>query len=165
MKLNVVSIEKELVRVQAEGEISAHDFTADGKNPFEVMLGARWASHQVVVDLRAVPFLDSSAIGWFMCSRREFERGGGMIVLHSIQPRVRQVLDLLRVGKALPLADNEAAALRVVHAAKVGARAEPAVAPAVVPASAAPVPLKRAPSRRKDAKPATGKARRGAKAA
>ena len=167
MKLNVVSIERELVRVQAEGEISAHDFTADGKNPFEVMLGARWASHQVVVDLRAVPFLDSSAIGWFMCSRREFERGGGMVVLHSIQPRVRQVLDLLRVGKALPLADNEAAALRVVTAAKVGSRADPVVAPVVAPVAAAatPVRLKRAPARKKDAKRASGKARRGAKAA
>src|SRR5205085_5858666 len=146
MKLNVVSIEKELVRVQAEGEISAHDFTADGKNPFEVMLGSRWASHQVVVDLRAVPFLDSSAIGWFMCSRREFERGGGMIVLHSIQPRVRQVLDLLRVGKALPLADNEAAALRLVAAPKVVPKTEPVVAApaAIAPTTAAPVPLKRA---------------------
>jgi len=144
MKLNVVSIEKELVRVQAEGDISSQDFTADGKNPFEVVLGSRWATHQVVLDLRAVPYLDSSAIGWLMTSRREFERGGGLIVLHSIQPRVRQILDLLRVGKAVPLVDNEAAALTVVAAAAAGLRvrsaeksAAPRAQPKAQPAAAA----------------------------
>jgi anti-anti-sigma factor len=148
MKLNVVSIERELVRVQAEGDISSHDFTADGRNPFEAILGSRWASHQVLLDLRGVPYLDSSAIGWFMNSRREFERGGGLIVLHSIQPRVRQILDLLRVGKAVPLVDNEAAALTVVAAAAAGLKLESSV------------PVAPTTSKAARAKPATGKPRR-----
>ena len=153
MKLNVVSIEKELVRIQAEGDIGAHDFTAEGKNPFEAILGSRWASHRVLVDLRGVPYLDSSAIGWFMNSRREFERGGGLVVLHSIQPRVRQILDLLRVGKAVPLVDNEAAALTVVAAAAAGLRLDSSGPVAPTTAKAA------------GAKPASGKARRRSKAA
>lgn len=156
MKLNVVSIEKELVRIQAEGDISSQDFTADGKNPFESVLGSRWAAHQVVVDMRAVPFLDSSAIGWFMTSRREFERGGGLIVLHSIQPRVRQILDLLRVGKAVPLVDNEVAALTVVTAAAAGLR---------VDSTRPEVPKARSTAKKTSAKPASGKTRRRAKAA
>jgi len=159
MKLNVVSIEKELVRVQAEGDISSHDFTPDGRNPFEVVLGSRWAAHQVVVDMRGVPFLDSSAIGWLMHSRRDFERGGGLIVLHSIQPRVRQILDLLRVGKAVPLVENETAALVVVTAAAAGVRMEsPAGA---TPVHAAPA-ARKAPTASKAArpKPTRGKARR-----
>ena len=151
MKLNVVSIQNELVRVQAEGDISSQDFTAEGKNPFELVLGSRWATHQVVVDMRAVPFLDSSAIGWFMTSRREFERGGGLIVLHSIQPRVRQILDLLRVGKALPLVDTEASALTVVSAAAAGLKVQ----------SAAKAPA----AKTAGARPAAGKGRRGSKAA
>ena len=150
MKLNVVSIEKELVRIQAEGDISCHDFTADGRNPFESVLGSRWASHQVLVDMRAVPFLDSSAIGWFMTCRRDFERSGGLIVLHSIQPRVRQILDLLRVGKALPLVDGEAAALTVVSAAAAGLKVQSA--PKVPPPKVV-------------GKPASPKARRASRAA
>ena len=138
MKLNVVSIQNELVRVQAEGDITCQDFTANGKNPFEGVLGSRWAAHRVLVDMRAVPFLDSSAIGWFMTSRRDFERGGGLVVLHSIQPRVRQILDLLRVGKALPLVDNEAAALTVVSAAAAGLKVQSAAKPAARPASGKP---------------------------
>ena len=153
MKLNVVSIEKELVRVQAEGDITTHDFTADGRNPFESLLGSRWAAHQVLVDLRAVPFADSSAIGWLMTSRREFERGGGLVVLHSVQPRVRQVLDLLHVGKAVPVVDNEQAALTVVAAAAAGLRVQSATK---APATTAKVA---------NAKPASAKARRASKAA
>src|SRR5687767_467973 len=143
MKLNVVSIQNELVRVQAEGDISSQDFTSDGKNPFEAVLGSRWAAHRVLVDMRAVPFLDSSAIGWFMTSRREFERGGGLIVLHSIQPRVRQILDLLRVGKALPLVDNEASAMTVVSAAAAGLKVQSAAKPAAKPAAKAPAAKRR----------------------
>lgn len=150
MKLNVVSIHNELVRIQAEGDISSQDFTVNGKNPFEQVLGSRWAAHQVVVDMRGVPFLDSSAIGWFMTCRREFERGGGLIVLHSIQPRVRQILDLLRVGKALPLVDSEASALTVVSAAAAGLKLQSAAKPA---------------SKSANAKPASGKTRRASKAA
>ena len=147
MKLNVVSIEQELVRIQAEGDISSHDFTAEGKNPFELVLGSRWASHRVLVDMRAVPFLDSSAIGWFMSSRREFERGGGLIVLHTIQQRVRQIFDLLRLGKVLPLVDNEAAALTVIRAAAAGLKVQAATKPTA------------------NAKAAGGKAKRRSKAA
>jgi stage II sporulation protein AA (anti-sigma F factor antagonist) len=154
MKLNVVSIEKELVRIQAEGEISSHDFTADGRNPIEAVLGSRWATHQVLLDMRAVPFLDSSAVGWLMTTRRELERGGGLIVLHSIQPRVRQILDLLRVGKALPLVDGEPAALAVIAAAAAGLRAADASKPAPTTAKAptaanAPTIAKAATSRRR----------------
>jgi anti-sigma B factor antagonist len=162
MKLNVVSIEKELVRVQAEGDISSHDFTPDGRNPFEALLGSRWAAHQVVVDMRGVPFLDSSAIGWLMHSRRDFERGGGLVGLHSIQPRVRQILDLLRVGKAVPLVENEVAALVVVTAAAAGLRMESPAAAAPAK-TAAPAPAgRKATSTAKAARPKStrGKARR-----
>lgn len=144
MKLNVVSIEKELVRIQVEGDITSHDFTADGRNPFEAVLGSRWANHRILLDLRAVPFLDSSAIGWLMQSRRELEKGGGLIVLHSIQPRVRQILDLLRVGKVLPLVDNEPAALTVVTAAAAGLR----LGEATRPTPKAPTTAKAATRRR-----------------
>lgn len=120
MKLNVVSIDKGLVRIHADGEITSQDFGPDARSAFEAVLGAGWAAHQVVLDMGGVPYLDSSAIGWLMTSRREFERAGGLVVLHSVQPRVRQIFDLLRVGKAVPVVEDEAAALTVVRAAAAG---------------------------------------------
>jgi hypothetical protein len=88
-----------------------------------------------------------------MTSRREFERGGGLVVLHSTQPRVRLVFDLLHVGKALPIVYNELAALTVVAAAAAGLRVQSASKAPGVPAKAA------------TAKAASGKTRRAAKAA
>jgi anti-anti-sigma factor len=134
MKLSVTSIDKYLLRVEAEGEITMRDFHAEGPDPFDTLLGAGWASHKVVLDFRRVNFVDSSAIGWLMTCRREFERNGGLFLVHSIQPRVRQVLDLLRVGKALPLLADERAALAAAEAwmGKVPAAPAP-VAPASLP--------------------------------
>jgi len=143
MKLSVASIDKYLVRIDAEGEITMRDFRAEGPDPFEALLGAGWASHKVVLDFGKVAFLDSSAIGWLMTCRREFDRNGGLFLVHSIQPRVRQVLDLLRVGKALPLLDNERAALAAAAAsipAMSATPAEPARTSAATPAAPAPSP-------------------------
>jgi hypothetical protein len=86
-----------------------------------------------------------------MASRRECERGGGLVVLHSIQPRVRQVLDLLHVGRAVPIVENEAAALTVIAAAAAGLRVQ----------SASKAPAAKAQT----AKTSTGKPRRAKKAA
>src|SRR6186713_2328516 len=118
------------------------DFRAAGPDPFETLLGAGWASHRVVLSLARVGFVDSSAIGWLMTCRRAFDRAGGLLLVHSIQPRVRQVLDLLRVGKTVPLLNDERAALMAATAASgpiVSLReAYPvvAIAPAVAPATA-----------------------------
>ena len=113
MKLSVVSIEKQLVRVEAEGEITMRDFRAEGPDPFETLLGASWATHRVVLDFSRVRFIDSSAIGWLMTCRRAFEQQGGMLLVHSMQPRVRQVLDVLRIGKVLPILDDVRTALAI----------------------------------------------------
>jgi anti-anti-sigma factor len=148
MKLSVTSIDRHLVRIEAEGEITMRDFRAEGPDPFDTLLGAGWATHKVLLDFRRVNFVDSSAIGWLMTCRREFERGGGLFLVHSIQPRVRQVLDLLRVGKALPLLGDENEAMRVAAASIAGASPAPTQAPA---AAQSPVP---SPAKSKQAPPA-----------
>lgn len=143
MKLSVVSIDRQLVRLEAEGEVTMRDFSADGREPIEALLGSGWASQKVVLDCSRVTFFDSSAIGWLMTCRREFDRKGGLFLLHSIQPRVRQVLDMLRVGKALPLLPNEAAALSVAAASTRGnapTKAYPSELDAAVPEAAPPPP-------------------------
>ena len=139
MKLSVVSIDNQLVRIDVEGEITMRDFRAEGRDPFETLLGAGWASHKVVLNFARVAAADSSAIGWLMTCRREFERKGGAVVVHSIHPRVRQVLDMLRVGKAVPLVKDEAAALAALASA---APAPPPPARSIpVPFDTVPIPL------------------------
>ena len=152
MKLSVTSIANGLVRVAAEGEITVRDFQAEARDPLAVLLGDKWPTQKVIVDMSGVTFVDSSAVGWLITWRRQFERGGGMIVLHSVQPRVRQVLDMLKVGRVVPLVAGEAAAVSLATPPS----ATPALAPAPVPAKpqavSKPAPAKSADSY--DVKPA-----------
>jgi anti-anti-sigma factor len=111
MKLSLVSIEKDgLVRVAAEGPITAADFHTGERNPFEAVLGENWRGSRALLNMTDVTYIDSSAIGWLIGSSKSFKDGGGSLVIHSVQPGVRQILDVLKIGRIVPLVENEPAA-------------------------------------------------------
>jgi anti-anti-sigma factor len=111
MKLTLVSIEKQgLIRVAAEENVTAADFSADGPDPLAKLLGATWSSNKVLMDFSRVAYIDSSAVGWLITCHRAFKDAGGMFIVHSIQPSVKQILDVLKIGKVVALAENEEAA-------------------------------------------------------
>src|SRR5262245_25656709 len=118
MKLSLVSIEKAgPVRVAAEGLITAEDFDAEGINPLAPLMGQTWSSNNVLLDLSRVSYIDSSAIGWLISSHRAFKAGGGKMVAHSLQPTVKQIMDMLRIGQVVQLAEDEAAARALLNGA------------------------------------------------
>jgi anti-anti-sigma factor len=118
MKLTLVSIEKEgLIRAATDGNITAADFSPEGKNPLETLLGLTWSSTRLLLDFSKTAYIDSSAIGWLIGTSRAFRDGGGAFVIHSVQPPVRQIMDVLRVGRIVPIADDEAAARKVLTGA------------------------------------------------
>ena len=114
MLLTLVSIEKQgCVRVAAEGRITAQDLMGgecDG-NPLLGLLGPNWANHKIVLDFAQVAWVDSAAIGWLMTCNKACRNAKGTLVLHSVQPGVRQVFDMLQICKVLPVVEDEAAAL------------------------------------------------------
>jgi len=111
MKITLAGIERDgFVKLTADGTITVADFSADGKNPLESALGPSFATFKVLLNISAVNYIDSSAIGWLIGSQKTFrEQGGGFAVYH-IQPAVRQVLDLLKVGRVVPLCNDEISA-------------------------------------------------------
>ncbi len=107
MNLNLVAIEKEgLVKLASSGQITAANFDPSGKNPLERILGQNWSSFRVMVDMKLTTYIDSSAIGWLIASNRAFKDAGGAIVIHDVPPTIRQMLDLLHVGKVVPIAES-----------------------------------------------------------
>ena len=121
MKLSLVSIERDgVIRVASEGNITSADFQADGPNPLHALLGQTWSSNRVLLNFDRTNYIDSTAIGWLISCHKEFRANGGTLVVHSVQPQVRQVLDLLKIGKVVPLAENEAAARAMVAATGAG---------------------------------------------
>lgn len=111
MKLTLQSIERDgIIRVASDGPIIAGDFDPIGKNPFESLLGATWASMKVLLNFENTDYIDSSAIGWLIASQKAFKEGGGMLIVHSIQPSVKQIFDLLKVGRVVSMVSDESEA-------------------------------------------------------
>jgi anti-anti-sigma factor len=126
MKINLVSIEKEgVIRLATDGAITAGDFDSSGINPLQGLLGQNWNTMRVLINFEKTDYIDSSAIGWLIGTSKILKGGGGAIVIYNVQPAVRQILDVLKVGKVVPMADDEAAAREVLAgsaAATGGAR-------------------------------------------
>jgi len=115
MKLSLAGIERDgFVKLTGEGTITAGDFPADGRNPIEAILGPAWSSFKVLLDMSSVSYIDSSAIGWLIGSVKTFREKGGALAVYHVQPTVKQVLDLLKVGRVVPLCDNELGAREVL---------------------------------------------------
>jgi anti-anti-sigma factor len=106
LKLTVVSEEGDLVRVQCEGEISQVKFQLND-NPLESLVGPSVYSRKLLLNLDRVEFLDSSGISWLVVSHKNFQQQGGILVLHSVPPRIHQVLQFCRMDRLLRLAEDE----------------------------------------------------------
>ena len=105
MKLKLVEIENGFVRVATEGPLTSADMLmgSDQPHPLEALLGQHWTNKKVLLDFDKTTYIDSSAIGWLINCQRKFKDGGGMLVLHSIPPTVMQILNVLKIGKLIPL--------------------------------------------------------------
>jgi anti-anti-sigma factor len=98
------------VRVAMCGQATAMDFAALPENPLKTLLGDGWARHRLLMDLSAVEHVDSAAIGWLLTCHRELAAAGGSLVLHSLRPKVRALLNMLKLERVLPLVKDEPAA-------------------------------------------------------
>src|SRR5208282_3237631 len=125
MKLSLVSIEKAgYVKLATEGDITSVDFLDSNiKNPFESVLGASWASNNILLSLAKTAFIDSSAIGWILESHRKMQASGGKLVPHSAQPKVVELFDLLKLRMVLNLKDDEQSAHQFITSAGGGSPA------------------------------------------
>lgn len=118
VNLSLVAIEKEgLVKLAAAGSITAGNFDPSGKNPLERILGQNWATFRVILDMKQTTYIDSSAIGWLIGSHKSFKQQGGSMVLHDVPTSIKQMLDLLHVGKVVPIAASAQAARELAIAA------------------------------------------------
>ena len=117
MNLTLLGIEKDgLVKVATEGNITGSSVPAGGDNPLTKVLGPSWNTMHVLMDMSDTAYIDSSAIGWLIATSKQLKAGGGHLVVYGVQPGVRQVLDLLKVGRVVPIVDDEAAGRQVLTA-------------------------------------------------
>ena len=103
---SLLSNDAGITHLTAEGEATALDFRPAATHHFDTLLGDDWSSQRVLVNMERVPCIDSSAIGWLIHAQRAFRSAGGKLVLHSVSPAVRNVLELLKLGRIVPLAPS-----------------------------------------------------------
>ncbi|MGF1635096.1 MAG: STAS domain-containing protein [Phycisphaerae bacterium] len=108
MKMRLVSIEREgAVKLSCDGSITGADIDAGGINPIQDVLGDTWTHSRIMLDMDGVSYVDSSAIGWLISTQKAVKDAGGKLVVYAVQPAVRQVLDLLKVGRVVSIVDSE----------------------------------------------------------
>ena len=71
----LIAVEKDgVVRIASQGSLTAFDTRPMGINPLQALLGERWASNRILLNLDATPSMDSAATGWLIESTRQCRR-------------------------------------------------------------------------------------------
>ncbi len=99
------------VVVAVAGEVDLHN-SPTLRNELLKQL-ADGAVRRLVLNLSAVPYVDSSAIAVFVEALQKLRRSGGKVYLTNLQPRVRGLLEIARLDKIFVVAADEADALRM----------------------------------------------------
>src|SRR6266496_3497391 len=89
-------------------------------SPFftEVRLHVEAGARKLVIDMRAVSYIDSASISCLMDIHRLVQEKAGTMKLFGLQPRVETMITLTGVDKIIDLFREEADALAVFEAAK-----------------------------------------------
>jgi anti-sigma B factor antagonist len=66
---------------------------------------------RVVLNLAQVPYMDSSAIAVLVELLQKVRKTGGRVFLTNLQPRVKGLLEIARLGSIFGIVDDEQAAI------------------------------------------------------
>ena len=66
---------------------------------------------KLVLNLSAVPYMDSSAIAVFVESLQKLKKAGGKLCLTNLQPRVKGLLEIARLNTIFVICTDEAEAM------------------------------------------------------
>jgi anti-anti-sigma factor len=109
MKINRLSDDGVLIRLESDGEIRLSDMGPDG-NPIEAALGREGFGKKVLLDLQRTPYIDSSGVALLIRCHKKCQDAGGQLIMHSIPPSIMQILKLLHMERHLFLVDDEPSA-------------------------------------------------------
>jgi anti-anti-sigma factor len=61
---------------------------------------------KAVIDLRAVPYIDSTGLAFVVELHKSLASRGGQLFLADANPRVREVLEMTRIAEIIPLFED-----------------------------------------------------------
>jgi anti-sigma B factor antagonist len=93
-----LQVEQEIAIVRPSGRLDAHTAPSLGAILAEQVL----RSPYIVVDMRDVHFIDSSALGILVQGLKRYRARGGDLMLAALQQPVRIIFELTRLNNAFP---------------------------------------------------------------
>jgi anti-anti-sigma factor len=100
MRLIALADEPGLAHVECSGAIVLPDFQPE-REPLAELLGAGAYERKIILNLSRADCLDTSGVSWLVYCHESCRKAGGILVLHAIPPRVRHILQLLRMDQWL----------------------------------------------------------------
>ena len=101
--------EGDAVVASVRGEIDLHN--SPGLRTEILDLMNKHAPKRLVLNLAQVPYMDSSAIAVLVEALQKMRKINGRIFLTNLQPRVKSLLDIARLGSIFTITKDEAEAL------------------------------------------------------
>ena len=63
-------------------------------------------SRRLLLDLSGTDYIDSTGVSWLLTCHKRCREAGGRLGLHSLNPLVKQVLQVLKLDRVLHIAEN-----------------------------------------------------------
>jgi anti-sigma B factor antagonist len=98
------------VIASVRGEIDLHN-SPDLRGVLLELL-AKHDPKRLILNLSQVPYMDSSAIAVLVELLQKMRRNGGRVFLTNLQPRVKGLLEIARLGSIFGIVNDEAEALK-----------------------------------------------------
>ncbi len=102
-------LEGDAVVAELRGEIDLHN-SPEVRTALLDML-VKHSPKKLILNLAAVPYMDSSGIAVLVESLSRLRRTGGKVFLTNLQPRVRSILEIARLDTIFNVMPDEQAAL------------------------------------------------------
>lgn len=94
MKLQVMqeALPKDVYRIAPQGRLDSNTIAT-----FEQAIGAHLAQGhvQLVIDMLGVAYVSSSGLRVLITAQRRTRLGGGDVVLYNMQPRIREIFEIV----------------------------------------------------------------------
>ena len=108
--VNQVEVPPIRERLPSDGPVSLEHVES-----FDELLSSRVCAGHVALSLADLKSVESRRIGWLMAVHKRFGEEGGKLVVHSVWPLLMDAMRFLCVDRVLHVAEDEAAARRLLH--------------------------------------------------
>lgn len=108
--ISAARIEGNAVVVAVRGEIDLQNSPELRTELIDLLV--KHAPQRVVLNLARVPYMDSSAIAVLVELLQKVRKTGGKVYLTTLQPRVKGLVEIARLGSIFGIVKDEAEALK-----------------------------------------------------